>query len=237
MCVPVRICVSVYARVCFRHPALAAASYGRVCPAQRLVRASQAKGRRHKPERTPISRRPPGPQYYFPQQAGRLRRDCGSTPLAHAPQGPQRKFGFRASPSPIPVRVATASKGGSPATQPSMGRLSPSIPLPGSQNFSSGEGSPMERDPVARGSPAGGGRKGALTSARLIAAVRGPTRVRACGGCQRGWGCPERGLRAMPSGRAVLRERGAESEPLSLPPVSAGGGLSRSSRSSPHATD
>lgn len=153
----------------------------------------------------------PNPQYYFPRQAGRLRGDCVSAPPAHAPQRPpRRKFSFGVSPSPIPVGVAAARKEGSPEAQPSMGRLDSSIPLPCSQNFSSRERNPPGRGPSGQRVPC---RERKERGAHLDAAHTGGSgphaRVRARGGSQRGWGRPERGPRAMPSGRAALGECGA----------------------------
>lgn len=154
------------------------------------------------------------------------------------PPRTSKKVQLQRLPSSIPVWVAAASKGGSPVTLD--GAALSQHPASWLAELLQGRGKSRGKGPSGQRVPCWGRKeRGAHLRARLIVAVRGPHEVGACGGCQRGWGCPELGLRAMPSGRAAQRECGAESQPqpLPLPPVSAGGGLSRSSRSSPHATD
>lgn len=187
----------------------------------------------------------PNPQYYFPQQVGRLRRGCVSAPPAHAPQRPpRRKFSFGVSPSPIPVGVAAARKAGSPAGQPSMGRLDPSIPPPCSQKFSSGERTPPPgRGPSGQRGPLSGaegkGRSPRHGSYRRLGVPRagpGPRRLSARLGAP-GARAAGHAVGAGGAGRVRRCGSGPPPPPLLLPPVSARGGLSRRSRSSPHATD
>lgn len=150
------------------------------------------------------------PKHCFPRRAGRLRRDCGSAPPAHAPQRPQRrKFSFGGSPSPIPVRWRLAAE--RRAQRPTLeGPLAAGTPLPASQNFSSRGGSLLGGEPSDRRVPCRGRKGGGAHLGAAHPGGSGPrARVGGRGGSQRGSGRPERGLRAMPSGRAALRECGA----------------------------
>lgn len=208
MCACARMCV--YARASFRHPAPAAAAHGRVSAAQRPLRASQAEGCTAAGARRALRR--PGTAALLPPRTRRLRWDCGSAPPAYAPRRPPgRKFSFGVSLSPIPVRVAAAREEGSPAAQPSMGRLAPSISLRSlltelleRRGKSPGTGTQWPARPLR-----GRKERDAHLSAVHAGGLWPHARVRARGGSQRGWGRPERGPRSMPSGRAALRDCGA----------------------------
>ena len=124
----------------------------------------------------------------------------------------EEKFGFGGSPSPNPVRVAasgrrrepsdSASPRGAARSRHPVSRLSE---LPGSQNFSPPERGPSNpRAPCLRQK-----REGAHLGEAHPGGSRPQARVRDRSGSQRGWGRPERGLQAMPSERAALRECGA----------------------------
>lgn len=100
-CVPVCPCPRVDARVRLGHPASAASSYGRVCPAgpaprPRVPGAAAPSARR--------ARSPRGSTALLTRRAGRLRRDCGSaarhTPLPH--------------PSPLRQDLKESSASGAP---------------------------------------------------------------------------------------------------------------------------
>lgn len=125
----------------------------------------------------------------------------------------EEKFGFEGSPSPNPVPVAASGEveRAQRLGQPSRGG-SLSAPLfPGSQNFSSGSGGrPPGSGPRDRGPPGLGRRTECAHLGAAHPGGSGPhARVRGGCGSQRGWGRPEGGLRAMPSGRAARRECGA----------------------------
>lgn len=200
------VCVCVYEPVRFRHSALTATAYGRVPPAQRLARASQA-GDCTAPG-AHQARRPPESETLFPPAGWaaprRLRLHAART---RPPTTAKKKVQLRGAPPLLSL------SGWPPAAERGAQRLSPrgaSIPLPASQKFSSRGGGLSGRRPSGRQIPSRG-RKGG--GAHLGAAHPGGSGPHACvggrGGSQRGCGRPERGPRAMPSGRAALRECGA----------------------------
>lgn len=202
------MCVSVCTRVCALEDPLPPSTGGSVRPSveSARLRPKAARPRAHAERGDSL-----GPQHYLPRRAGRLRWDCGSAPPAHAPQGPQRKFGSWGSPRPIPVRVAATGK-----REPSGSTLDGAA-------FSQHPASRLPELLERRGKSSGRGLSGRPVpfrgrkerGAHLGVAHTGGSglraRVRARGGCQRGWGCPELGLRAMPSGQAARRECGAAS--------------------------
>lgn len=228
----------MYARVCFRHPAHAAASSGRVCPAQRLVRASQAEG-----GTAPSARR--------------ALRQSRSTALL-SPAG-------RAAPPGLRLRAASTRP---PRTSKKVRLLGLpwSYPCPGGQGWQRGEpsgstldGAALSQHPASRlpeliewrrKSPGketqwpvgplsraeGKGCSPQHGSYRRLGAPRtgpGPWRLSAR------LGAPGAGAagHAVGAGGAERVRRCKSEPPPPLPPVSAHGGLSRRSRSSPHATD
>lgn len=235
------VCVCVYARVCSRHSALAATAYGRARPAQRLARASQPGGRTAPGARR--ARRRPESEALLPP-AGRaapprLRLRAART---RPPTTAKKKVQLRGLPQSYSCPGGRRRRREEP--RPSRGRSLPAARFPPPRTSRvEGEVS-REEDAVTGGSPAAVGRVGALTSARLIPAARGPARgsgaeaalseaagarSAGCEPCRRGGRRSESaGLRAAPP---------PPPPPLLLPPVPACGGLSRRSRSSPHATD
>ncbi|CAK7316697.1 hypothetical protein VULLAG_LOCUS19926 [Vulpes lagopus] len=234
MCACVRVCV--YERVCFRHsprlpPPTGGSRRPSVSPALPRPKAARPRARAERGD----SR---SPEPCFPRRAGRLRGHCGSAPPAHAPQRPQRrKFGFGGSPR-ARLSGGRGLRGAAPGGSALEGPLAASIPPPASQS-SRAEGKSLGK---ATQGPSEGGRLGALTSARLMPAARGPTRgsgPRRLSARLRAPGARAAG-HAVGAGGAERARRcgsGPPPPPLLLPPVSARGGLSRRSRSSPHATD
>lgn len=226
------VCVCVYERVRFRHSALTATAYGRVPPAQRLARASQAEDctapRAHR------ARRPPESETLFPPAGWaaprRLRLHAART---RPPTTAKKKVQLRGAPPFLSL------SGWPPAAQPSRGQH-PSSRLAEvleQRGRSLGKGTQWPADPLP-GSE-GWGRSPRRGSSRRLGAPRvgrGPRRLserlRAPGaraaGHAVGAGGAERVLRCG---------SGPPPPPLLLPPASARGGLSRQSRSSPHATD
>lgn len=170
------VCVCGYERVCFRHSALTAAAYGRVRPAQRLARASQAEDGTAPGARQ--ARRQPEPETLLPP-AGRaapprLRLHAART---RPPTTAKKKVQLRGLPQSYPCRGGRQRRREEPSGSALEGPLAASLRLPASQKFSGRGGSLSGRGPpVTGGSPPGVSRVGALTSARLIPAARGPTR-------------------------------------------------------------
>lgn len=205
MCACLCACVSVCTRVCaLGIPSPPPPTGGSVRPS-----AWSARPGRHGPERTPSVETARGHSTSYP--AGRAAPRPRHTPPPPPPRT-SKKVRLLGLPRPLTVRVAAAGKEGSPAAQPSKRRLSPSIRLPGPQNLSSGEGRPPGRGPSGPRVPCGGRKERGAHLGAAHPGGSGPrARVRARGGCQRGWGRPEPGLRAMPSGRAALGECGAAS--------------------------
>lgn len=170
MCVRVRMCVCVCTSVCALGilPPPPPPTGGSDQPSDWFARPRPKAAR---PRAHADRADSPRPQHYFPRRAGRLGRDCGSARPAHAPQRPRRrKFGFGGSPSAILVGVAAAESSGSARDGTARSQN------PRSPNFSSGEGSLREGDATAHESLPGAEEKGALTSARLMPAARGPAR-------------------------------------------------------------
>lgn len=233
------VCVCVYEPVRFRHSALTATAYGRVPPAQRLARASQA-GDCTAPG-AHQARRPPESETLFPPAGWaaprRLRLHAART---RPPTTAKKKVQLRGAPPLLSL------SGWPPAAERGAQRLSPrgaSIPLPASQKFSSRGVGLSGRGPSGRQIPFPGSegwrRSPRRGSSRRLGAPRvgrGPRRfserLRAPGARAAG--------HAVGAGGAERVRRcgsGPPPPPLLLPPVSARGGLSRRSRSSPHATD
>lgn len=215
-CVCVRACV--YSCVCCRHPAPAPAAYGRVRPAQRLARASQAEvgtatgARRARRQSVPTA---------LPPAAGRavpwgLRlRAAGTRPRTTA----KKKSSVSRAPPVLTLSgwpPAAKKREPSDSASPRGAARSqhPRFPVPRTSRAEAGEG-PREGDPETAGPSAWGVGQSALTSERLIPAARGPTRgsgaavaLSEAGGARRaGCGPCRRGGRRGES--AALRDRAA----------------------------
>lgn len=232
----------VYGRVCFRHPAPSAAANGRVCPAQRLVRASQAKSRTAPGARR--ARRQPDPAVLLPL-AGRAAppglhlRAAGTRP----PTTAKKKVQLWGLSESYPCRGGRRPQSREPRGSALDGAARfqhPATLLPElleQRKKSPGEGTQWPAGPLPRAE--GKGRSPRRGSYRWLGAPRagpGPrrlsARLRAPGARAAGHAVGAGGAgRVRPCGSGLLPP------PLLLPPVSARGGLSRRSRSSPHATD
>lgn len=166
LCACVRVCTRVCALGILLRRLLRAGLSG-PAPGPR-VRAARPRAHAERGDRA-------GPQHFLPGGQG------GSEAPAHAarpphPPGPQRKFGFWGSPGLSLSGWPPPAKRGARRLSPRRGGSLPAPRFPGPRTYLAERDVPREGDPVARGSPAGGGRKGALTSARLIPAARGPAR-------------------------------------------------------------
>lgn len=169
MCACLCACVSVCTRVCaLGIPSPPPPTGGSVRPS-----AWSARPGRHGPERTPSVETARGHSTSYP--AGRAAPRPRHTPPPPHP-GPQRKFGFWGSPGLSLSGWPPPAKRGAQRLSPRRGGSLPASGSRGPRTYLAERDVPREGDPVARGSPAGGGRKGALTSARLIPAARGPAR-------------------------------------------------------------
>lgn len=203
------VCVCVYERVCFRHSALAATAYGRVRPAQRLARASQAEDCTAPGARQ--ARRQPESETLLPP-AGRaapprLRLHAART---RPPTTAKKKVQLRGLPHSYPCPGGRQRQTEEPSGSALEGPLAAGIPLPASQKFSGRGGSLSRRGPSDRRIPSRGRKGGGAHLGAAHPDGSGPHAwVGGRGGSQRGCGRPERGPRAMPSGRAALRECGA----------------------------
>lgn len=224
------VCVCVRARVCvpcvLRHPAPAPAAYGGSAgpaPGPRVPGRS-----RHGHWRTPSAETVGAHRTAPPRRAGRFRGDCGSVPPAHAPERPRRRKVRPPRAPPVLTRLGGRQRRRreSPATRPALeGRLGsqhPRFPVP--RTSSGGGGRPPGRGPRDRGALGLGRRTECAHLGAAHPGCSGPhARVRACCGSQRGWGRPEGGLRAMPSGRrrgeSAALWIGPPPPPLPPPPV------------------